>query len=145
LEDGVVDISNLKKLTSKESGKSGAKKKSSGTSGGSSPAGRGQEKPWHRELPADEYIREWRLPTGKQFTDFFTRDKPSNSVGLPLVPHHKLNEKKPICLRHQIQNSQRCHRGYGCPMTHVKLSDLSREDKDAITIHLKRVYSEEQA
>jgi hypothetical protein len=31
-------------------------------------------------------------------------------------------------------------------MTHVKPSDLSREDKDAITtIHLKRVYLDEQA
>lgn len=145
LEEGVVDISNLRKSTSKETGKGGAKKKSPGASGGSPSAGRSQEKPWHRELPADEYVREWRLPTGRQFTDFFTREKPSNFVGLPLVTHHKLSEKKPICLRHQIQNSQRCRRGYGCPMTHIKPSDLSREDKDAITIHLKRVYSEEQA
>ena len=146
LEDGVVDISSLKKPASKDSGKSGAKKKSSSASGGSRSApGRGQEKPWHRELPADEYVREWRLPMGKQFTNFFTQDKPSNFAGLPLVSHHKLNEKKPVCLRHKIQNSQRCCRGYGCPMTHIKPSDLSREDKDAITIHLKRVYSDEQA
>ena len=143
LGDGVVDISSIQKSTTK----SGSKKKKSGPSpgGATSPGGRSQEQPWHKELPADEYVREWRLPAGKQFTDFFTRDKPSNFVGLPLIQHQRFSEKKPICLRHQIQNGQRCRRGFACPMTHVRPDDLSREDKDAITIHLKRVYAGEQA
>jgi hypothetical protein len=150
IEDGVVDISNLKRADSRESSgprnnRKGGKKAGNAGGGGGAPQGRGQDQPGSKELASDEYVHEWRLPIGKRFNDFFTREHTSNFVGLPLAPHHKTGEPRPLCLRYQIQNGPKCRRGMGCYMTHIRPADIPREDKDTITIRLKQIYSGEQS
>ena len=96
--------------------------------------------PWHKELPSGEFVREWQLPEGKDFFDYFGRDRPGSVQGLPRLPHHRTGKTVNLCLRFQFKKGG-CRRGFWCDMAHVKPSSMTREVKDKITTHLANVYS----
>jgi hypothetical protein len=61
-------------------------------------------------------------------------------VGLPYVQHHKTKRPAPICLKYQLGNGVKCKRGADCVLAHVRPRDLSSEDYQQITEHLKKVF-----
>lgn len=98
---------------------------------------------WHKGLRADEYVREWMVPEGKKFSDFFGPHKRENVRGLPKVPHHSTRKPTNLCIRYQVGNGTKCGGGEFCSLAHIRPQDMSREVKDKITIHLSQVYSGE--
>jgi len=97
---------------------------------------------WHSELPSDECVKDWRLPSGKKLADFFGPHKKENVVGLPKVAHHRSGRPAPPCLRYQLE---KCRQGAGCPFAHIRPKDIPRDVHDAITSHIKGVYEKENA
>ena len=92
-------------------------------------------------LPQNEYVREWQLPPGKHFSDFFGANHPGRTKDLPKFPHHSNGRMEPMCLRHQLSG---CPRGSRCSFTHVRPSEMSKQDRDAITSHLQEIYKRDQ-
>jgi hypothetical protein len=76
---------------------------------------------------------------------YFAPHMKSNFAGLPNVPHHQTGRPTPICLRYQIENGTKCRAGKGCPLAHIRPSDMSREAYDTMSNHLKKVYSSTSA
>jgi hypothetical protein len=101
-----------------------------------------KEKAWHRALDQDEYVKEWFLPEGegRNFFSYFSPSKPENYLGFPKVAHHRTGRPAHICLRYIIGNGPGCSRGLSCLRSHVKMNDLSADEKSAITKQLKKVY-----
>ena len=101
-----------------------------------------KEKAWHRELDTDEYIKDWFLPEGeeKNFFNYFSPSKPENFYGFPKVTHHKTGRPSYICVRHIVGNGPKCGKGIHCPRSHIRMNDLSADEKGAITKTFKRVY-----
>ena len=97
---------------------------------------------WHSELPSDECVKDWRLPSGKKLADFFGPHKKENLTGLPKVAHHKSGRPAQPCLRYQLE---KCRQGAGCPFAHIRPKDIPRDVHDAITSHIKGVYDKENA
>jgi hypothetical protein len=95
---------------------------------------------WWYELGADEWVREWAIPHGKKFGDYFGPHRKENVVGLPYVQHHRTKRPAPICLKYQLGNGVKCKRGADCALAHVRPRDLSSEDYQQITDHLKKVF-----
>ena len=96
---------------------------------------------WWYELGSDECIREWAVPHGKKFGDYFGPHKKENVVGLPFVQHHKTKRPAPICLKFQLGNAGvKCKRGADCALAHIRPRDISSEDYRQITEHLKKVF-----
>ena len=95
---------------------------------------------WWYELSSDECAREWAIPHGKKFGDFFGPHKKDNVVGLPYVQHHKTKRPAPICLKYQLGNGVKCKRGAECALAHIRPKDLSSDDYQQITEHLKKVF-----
>ena len=85
---------------------------------------------WWYELSSDDCVREWAIPHGKKFGDFFGPHKKENVVGLPYVLHHKTKRPAPICLKYQLGNGVKCKRGAECALAHI-------------TEHLKKVFKSE--
>jgi hypothetical protein len=139
VNEGVQDISSGRVKSSGGSGSgstSGEKKKRQAAASPDS-----KELPWHKEIPAGEYVKEWCLPVGKRFFDFFGPDKKENYAGIPKVKHHGPSGRpSPVCLRYIIENGPKCKKGFSCGLSHIKMGKLTREEKDAITIFLKNVY-----
>ena len=106
------------------------------------PAADGNSPGWHSELPSDECVKEWRLPSGRKLADFFGPHKKENLVGLPKVTHHKSGRPAQPCLRYQLE---KCRQGVGCPFAHIRPKDIPRDVHDAITSHIKGVYEKENA
>lgn len=106
-------------------------------------AGAGEAHPdWWYELSNEEFIREWAIPPGKKFGEFFGPHKKDNVVGLPYVPHHRTKRPAPICLKYQLGNAGvKCKRGADCALAHIRPRDISSEDHQQITDHLKRVFN----
>lgn len=138
LGEGVVDLS-------------GGKGRSIGGGGGAaSPPlkrkkvekGQGDEKelPWHRALDSNEYVKDWFLPSNSKFFQYFNPDRAENFVGLPMVAHHRTGRKAYICVRYIVGNGPGCNRGINCARSHIRMKDLSQEEKDIITAHFKDVY-----
>ena len=102
----------------------------------------GKEKAWHRALDPDEYIKEWSLPEGEErnFFNYFSPSKPENFYGFPKVAHHKTGRPAHICIRYIIGNGPGCSRGISCLRSHIRMNDLSTEEKSTITKQLKKVY-----
>ena len=101
-----------------------------------------KEKAWHRALDPDEYVKEWFLPEGdgRNFFSYFSPSKPENYLGFPKVAHHKTGRPAHICLRYIIGNGPGCSRGLSCLRSHVRMTDLSVDEKSTITKQLKKVY-----
>lgn len=135
----------------------GSKNRAAGGSGGGgggalSPAAKkkrldkaqddGKEKAWHRALEPDEYIKDWFLPEGEErnFFNYFSPSKPENFYGFPKVAHHKTGRPAHICIRYIIGNGPGCSRGLSCLRSHIRMADLSAEEKSIITKQLKKVY-----
>jgi hypothetical protein len=97
---------------------------------------------WHSELPSDECVKEWRLPSGKKLADFFGPHKSENLVGIPKVKHHKSGRPAQPCLRYQLA---KCRQGAACPFAHIRPKDIPRDVHDALTSHIKGVYEKENA
>jgi hypothetical protein len=106
------------------------------------PAADGNSPGWHSELPSDECVKDWRLPSGKKLADFFGPHKKENLVGMPKVTHHKSGRPAQPCLRYQLE---KCRQGAGCPFAHIRPKDIPRDVHDAITSHIKGVYEKENA
>ena len=102
----------------------------------------GKEKAWHRALDEDEYVKDWFLPESgdKNFFSYFTPAKPENFLGFPRVTHHRTGRPAYICLRYIIGNGPGCSRGISCVRSHIRMSDLSADEKSVITKQLKKVY-----
>ena len=103
----------------------------------------GKEKAWHRALDQDEYIKEWFLPEGEErnFFSYFSPSKPENFYGFPKVAHHKTGRPAHICIRYIIGNGPGCSRGLSCLRSHIRMNDLSADEKSMITKQLKKVYN----
>jgi hypothetical protein len=95
---------------------------------------------WWYELSSDECVREWAIPHGRKFGDYFGPHKKDNVVGLPYVQHHKTKRPAPICLKYQLGNGVKCRRGADCALAHIRPKDLSSDDFQQITDHLKKVF-----
>jgi len=140
LSEGVVDLS---------SGKGRALSGGGGSAGSPSPKKKKVEKgsddpkeePWHRSLEPGEFIKEWNVPSSGKFFQFFNPDRPENFVGLPLVPHHRTGRKAYVCVRYIVENGPGCRLGLRCNRSHIRMSDLSQDEKDTITAHMKEVYA----
>jgi len=104
--------------------------------------GAGEAHPdWWGELSNEDYVREWAVPQGKKFGDYFGPHKKENVVGLPYVQHHKSKRPAPICLKYQIGNGVKCKRGADCNLAHIRPRDLSSEEFQQIADHLKKVFA----
>jgi len=101
----------------------------------------GKEKAWHRALDQDEYVKEWFVPEGEEFFNYFSPSKPENFYGFPRVTHHKTGRPANICVRYVVGNGPGCSRGLSCLRSHIKMNDLSAEEKERITKQFKKVYS----
>ena len=95
---------------------------------------------WWYELGSEECVRDWAVPSGKKFGDYFGPHRKDNVVGLPYVPHHKTKRPAPICLKYQLGNGVKCKRGADCALAHIRPRDISNEDHQLITEHLRKVY-----
>jgi hypothetical protein len=95
---------------------------------------------WWTELGSDDYVREWSIPSSKKFGDYFGPHKKDNVVGLPFVQHHKTKRPAPICLKYQLGNGVKCKRGADCALAHIRPRDLTSEEHQQITEHLKKVF-----
>lgn len=127
--DGVVD------LVGGGPGRSGeARSKQYGKNGDTGKADSGK-------LAQQELVKEWQLPQGKEFADFFGIDHPGNLSGLPKFKHHRTGRMERLCLRYQQAS---CLRGIHCKTAHIRPSEMSRKDKDTITSHLQEVFKRGQ-
>ena len=95
---------------------------------------------WWYELSREECVRDWAIPPGKKFGDYFGPHRKDNVVGLPFVQHHRTKRPAPICLKYQLGNGVKCKRGADCALAHVRPKDISSEDHQQITEHLKKVF-----
>ena len=118
-------------------GAGGAPRQGKKAAGRPAQAADGDPPGWHRELPSDECVKDWRLPSGKKLADFFGPHKKENLMGLPKVVHHKSGRPAQPCLRYQLE---KCRQGAGCPFAHIRPKDMPRDVHDAITSHIKGVY-----
>ncbi len=140
LGEGVVDLSSGKGRALSGGGGSAASpspKKKKVERGSDDP----KEEPWHRSLEPGEFIKDWNVPSSGKFFQFFNPDRPENFVGLPLVPHHRTGRKAYVCVRYIVENGPGCRLGLRCNRSHIRMSDLSQEEKDTITTHMKEVYA----
>jgi hypothetical protein len=144
--DGVVDISGTggkQRGGPGVGGGVGAAARKGGGAGNAAPAGNVAGGPaWHKELPGDEVVQEWRLPTGKRMADFFGPHKKENLVGIPKVSHHRTGRPAPLCLRFQLG---KCRQGAGCVLSHIRPQEIPRDTRDAITSHLKGIYAQDSS
>ena len=138
LGEGVVDLSGGKgrALSGGGGAPSPPPKKKKVEKGG----GDDKELPWHRALEPNEYVKEWFLPSSNKFFQYFNPDRAENFVGLPMVTHHRTGRKAYICVRYIVGNGPGCNRGINCTRSHIRMNDLSQEEKDTITAHFKEVY-----
>jgi len=95
---------------------------------------------WWNELSTEDYVQEWSIPQSKKFGDYFGPHKKDNVVGLPFVQHHKTKRPAPICLKYQLGNGVKCKRGADCALAHIRPRDLTSEEHQQITEHLKKVF-----
>ncbi len=95
---------------------------------------------WWYELGSEECVRDWAIPHGKKFGDYFGPHKKENVVGLPFVQHHRTKRPAPICLKYQLGNGVKCKRGVDCALAHIRPRDIASEDHQQITEHLKKVF-----
>jgi len=102
----------------------------------------GREKAWHKALDQDEYIKDWFLPAGeeKNFFNYFSPSRPENFYGFPKVTHHKTGRPAYICVRYIVGNGPGCSRGISCLRSHIRMNDLSADEKSSITKQFKKVY-----
>jgi len=98
---------------------------------------------WVTSLPPNEYVKEWQLPSGKDFSDFFGPNHQGSTTGIPKFKHHRTGRMERLCLRFQLSNC-RCVRGAYCRMAHVRPSEMPRTDKDTITSHLQELFKKRQ-
>jgi hypothetical protein len=98
---------------------------------------------WWYELSGDEVVPEWAIPHGKKFGDYFGPHKKENVAGLPYVLHHKTKRPAPICLKYQLGNGVKCKRGADCALAHIRPRELTSEEYQQITDHLKKVFRTE--
>jgi len=141
--EGVFDLQGGPKSKAKSasaSGKSTSKAKAAAKKEGSSGGSSGGSPSWHSELPAGEYVSDWRLPSGKVMSDFFGPHNKSNTEGVPRVPHHRGGRPSAICLRYQIENGPKCRNGANCILAHIKPSDMPPEAREAMNRHMRTVY-----
>lgn len=96
---------------------------------------------WWSALSHDDYVREWAIPQSRKFGDYFGPHKKENVVGLPYVQHHKTKRPAPICLKYQLGNGVKCRRGADCALAHIRPRDLSSEEYQQVTDHLKKVFT----
>ena len=95
---------------------------------------------WWSELSSEDCVREWSIPQSKKFGDYFGPHKKDNVVGLPFVQHHRTKRPAPICLKYQLGNGVKCKRGADCALAHIRPRDLTSEEHQQITEHLKKVF-----
>lgn len=92
-------------------------------------------------LADSEYVPEWQLPPGKKMADYFGgRNSERNLAGIPKVKHHRSDKMAHICLRYQLNDGVPCRQGAKCHLAHVRPSDLSKEDFESMSLHMKKVY-----
>lgn len=92
---------------------------------------------WHKKNPSP--VKEWLLPEGKKFGDFFNRDSKKNSIGFPKGEHHLTGAQSLICLAYQAKGE--CIRGSDCEYAHVPGNKFGEEDKASITKRLQEIYT----
>jgi hypothetical protein len=120
------------------------KRKSSGEGEGRAISTKGAKKrstSEEDELAKEDYVHDWKLPPGKRMSHFFAPHMKANIAGVPSVPHHHTGRPTAVCLRYQLENGPKCKRGKGCLLAHIRPSDMSPEAYDALSSHLKRVYT----
>lgn len=96
----------------------------------------------NKKLPAGDYVSEWQIPEGKKMIDFFGLEKRKNLQGLPKVKHHVTGRPAALCLKYQLNDGWGCNLGSNCRHAHVRPSDLSQEEFEKVSSHLKKVYHE---
>jgi len=98
---------------------------------------------WVSSLPLNEYVKEWQLPQGKNFSDYFGPDHQGSTAGIPKFKHHRTGRMERLCLRFQLANC-RCVKGNYCRLSHVLPSEMPRKDKDIISSHLQELFKKRQ-
>ena len=98
---------------------------------------------WVSSLPLSEYVKEWQLPPGTNFSDYFGPNNQGSTTGIPKFKHHRTGRMERLCLRFQLANC-RCVKGTYCRLAHVLPSEMPRKDKDIISTHLQDLFKKRQ-
>lgn len=98
---------------------------------------------WVSSLPLNEYVKEWQLPHGKNFSDYFGPNHQGSTTGIPKFKHHRTGRMERLCLRFQLANC-RCVKGTYCRLAHVLPSEMPRKDRDTISSHLQDLFKKRQ-
>ena len=83
----------------------------------------------------------WRLPEGKEYSNFFNPARAStkeNAVGWPKVPHHKDPARdRFMCIKYQVKGSCRV----SCRLTHVVPSRMEGTTKATVGARFKEIFA----
>ena len=86
-------------------------------------------------------VKEWKLPSGKQYGNFFNpRDEKlrENTNEWPAFQHHKYSGRhRPMCVK--FQSTGKCKSS--CALSHVKPDKINRKTRDEITVRFQAIYS----
>jgi hypothetical protein len=70
----------------------------------------------------------WRLPRGKQMSDFFKSH--TSKAGFPKLAHHSGSGQRPMCVKYQVEG--RCMAGARCANAHVISNRIAASDRKLI-------------
>lgn len=93
--------------------------------------------PWWTTNPSP--VKEWCLPVGKSYKDFFNPSdakQKANTAGWPSFPHHSEPKRRALCVRYQSTGKCRPL----CRLAHVKPSSIEKPKHDDITSRLTEIY-----
>ena len=90
---------------------------------------------WYKKNPSP--VSEFKVPDGRQFTDYFGRDHADNTRNWPHFAHHAKSGNARLCIRYQVLG--KCDRGKDCALAHVK-HDALGDKKQQILQRLNEIY-----
>ncbi|MBM3301062.1 MAG: zinc finger CCCH domain-containing protein [Deltaproteobacteria bacterium] len=137
IDDGARNRARLSQGTDASAGNGGRRGQGGGRLTGSSTTP-GRDPDWWFSIPDEELVREWSLPRGKKFGEYFNTSKKENSDGLPFFKHHKKPGKTAqICMKHQLGT---CNKGGNCSFAHIRPRDIPSEKFQIISTKLRSVF-----
>jgi hypothetical protein len=90
------------------------------------------------QLPAlnTDVQKNWQVPTGKDYREFFPRDSP-NLDGWPRLPDPRNRGTKCMCVKFQVNGT--CNQG--CYLSHQTRGEMAPQDKKTIDEKFAKIYS----
>jgi hypothetical protein len=90
------------------------------------------------QLPAQntDIQKNWQIPTGRDYREFFPRDSP-NLDGWPRLPDPRNRGPKKMCVKFQVNGT--CSQG--CYLSHQPRVEMDPQDKKTIDEKFAKIYS----